>query len=119
MVGVDSVAGVLPAAVILAAAAAVAPAVEDSILVQEHSAPVVPLTSIAGEWASQVGGRVSQVAGRVSLRRVLDRCGFRLRIPLSRKDYQDWSRDNELSDSFSPANPTRSAACKQPSNSSS
>jgi hypothetical protein len=63
------------------AAAAVAPAVEDSILVQERSAVAVLLTSIAGEWVSQVGGRGSQVGGWVSLRRILDRCGLRFSNP--------------------------------------
>jgi hypothetical protein len=72
-----------------AAAGAVAPAVEDSILVRERSAVVVPLTSIAGEWVSQVGARGSQVRGRGSqvggwgsLRRVLDRCGLRFNNPI-------------------------------------
>ena len=59
----------------MAAEGAVAPAGEDSILVQEHSAVVVPLTSIAGEWVSQVGGWGS-------FHRVLDRCGLRLNNPI-------------------------------------
>ena len=66
----------------VAAEGAVAPAGEDSILVQEHSAVVVPLTSIAGEWVSQVGGRGSQVGGWGSFHRVLDRCGLRFNNPI-------------------------------------
>ena len=66
----------------MAAEGAVAPAGEDSILVQEHSAVVVPLTSIAGEWVSQVGDQGSQVGGWGSLHRVLDRCGLRFNNPI-------------------------------------
>ena len=66
----------------VAAEGAVTPAVEDSILVRERSAVVVPLTSIAGEWVSQVGGRGSQVGGWGSLSRVLDRCGPRFNNPI-------------------------------------
>jgi len=66
----------------VAAEGAVAPAGEDSILVREHSAVVVPLTSIAGEWVSQVGGRGPQVGGWDSLHRVLDRRGLRFNNPI-------------------------------------
>jgi hypothetical protein len=61
-----SAAAVLPAAVI--------PAEAGSMLLREGSAVVVPLTSIVEGWVSQVGGRVS-------LRRILDRCGLRFSNP--------------------------------------
>ena len=66
----------------VAAEEAVAPAVEDSILVRERSAVVVPLTSIAGEWVSQVGIQGSQVGDWGSLRRIVDRCGLRSNNPI-------------------------------------
>ena len=75
---VDSVAAVLPAAVTLVAAVdsvAVALAAERSIPAPEDSAVVVPRTSIAGEWVSQVGGWGS-------FHRVLDRCDLRFSNPI-------------------------------------
>ena len=72
----------MAAATSVAVVGVLAPAVEDSILVRERLAVVVPLTSIAGEWVSQVGGRGPQVGGWGSLHPMLDRRGLRFNNPI-------------------------------------